>query len=496
MDHMAAQGGSRDDCDVPPYSRVFVVCGKNATEQQMANLFSQCGTVQNVKITRHRDTNEPKGFCFVKFERASAAAAAVEKLHGFPMGSDAPPLKVIIANAKGSPNNQHQPESKDPDDIPARSRLFVVLPKEMTDEDLQQMFSRFGELESYRVVKDRATGLSKGIAYVKYPKASMAAIALEEINSEHQDGERKIKVVFAEPKGSKQFMAGPAGPAGPLLATAHMNNMGQYGGMQMQTLSAYPVPGQYVDYGVPLQATQTTQPNCRLYVVCHRSMSQDTLVRAFARFPGLESVDLKRDKRTGESKGFAFVSYSSAQVAAMVKDQMNDFMFPNGTRIKVVFAEKPGFAGAAEQQSQPQQHTYHAPMTPAYAGVGVGVPQMHAGMYGSYPPPLGMQSNMVEMSSQSEDSTENTRLFVVTKQPVSEYILNDVFGYIPGLEYVRVIPGKTYGYVKYKTAQAARTAMHHFNDKEILGQKLRVMIADPPPSGDGQDRGRKRGRDE
>ncbi|ETO07443.1 RNA recognition motif-containing protein RRM, partial [Reticulomyxa filosa] len=62
-------------------------------------------------------------------------------------------------------------------------RLFVAsLSFKTTDEKLQKIFSQYGELEEAVIIRDRATGSSKGYGFVvfKTPQAAAAAVAQPE----------------------------------------------------------------------------------------------------------------------------------------------------------------------------------------------------------------------------------------------------------------------------------------------------------------------------
>lgn len=55
------------------------------------------------------------------------------------------------------------------DDDPERlQRLFIIVPKTATEEELHAHFKQFGAIDYISIVKNRETGESKGIAYVKY----------------------------------------------------------------------------------------------------------------------------------------------------------------------------------------------------------------------------------------------------------------------------------------------------------------------------------------
>ncbi len=54
----------------------------SATEQALMDTFSECGTVDTVKIIMDRDSGRSKGFAFVEMATDSDAQAAITKLNG------------------------------------------------------------------------------------------------------------------------------------------------------------------------------------------------------------------------------------------------------------------------------------------------------------------------------------------------------------------------------------------------------------------------------
>jgi len=54
----------------------------SVTDATLQGLFSQCGTVESVKIITDRDTGRSKGFGFVEMSSDSEAEAATSKLNG------------------------------------------------------------------------------------------------------------------------------------------------------------------------------------------------------------------------------------------------------------------------------------------------------------------------------------------------------------------------------------------------------------------------------
>ena len=84
------------DIDNPPFSRVFIVCGRSLSSEEVRDAFSVYGTVEDVRMVKDKVTRENKGICFVKFSKASAAAMAIEYLDGKVIGSDSKPIKASV----------------------------------------------------------------------------------------------------------------------------------------------------------------------------------------------------------------------------------------------------------------------------------------------------------------------------------------------------------------------------------------------------------------
>ena len=59
-------------------------------------------------------------------------------------------------------------------------KLFVAgLPYDLDDAELEEIFEKFGTIASARVAIDRATGKSKGFAFVEMPNDTEAKNAIE-----------------------------------------------------------------------------------------------------------------------------------------------------------------------------------------------------------------------------------------------------------------------------------------------------------------------------
>lgn len=74
------------------------------TDQDLTNLFSQCGTVESAKVINDRDTGRSKGFGFVEMSTDQEAADAINKFNGVDHGGR--PLKVNEAQPMAPRNNR------------------------------------------------------------------------------------------------------------------------------------------------------------------------------------------------------------------------------------------------------------------------------------------------------------------------------------------------------------------------------------------------------
>lgn len=80
------------------------------------------------------------------------------------------------------------------------NRLYVGnLPYSTTDEELQQLFSQAGTVDSVRVMRDTATGRARGFAFVQMGTEAEAQKAIDEFHQYQLNG-RPLVVNEARPK--------------------------------------------------------------------------------------------------------------------------------------------------------------------------------------------------------------------------------------------------------------------------------------------------------
>lgn len=69
----------------------------------------------------------------------------------------------------------------------------------MTDDDLNNLFTPFGEVTSAKILKDKMNGRSKGFGFVEMPNADEAQAAISNLNDSEVQG-RKVIVNESQPR--------------------------------------------------------------------------------------------------------------------------------------------------------------------------------------------------------------------------------------------------------------------------------------------------------
>lgn len=93
-------------------------------------------------------------------------------------------------------------------------KLYVGnLPYAVTEEKLQEVFSRHGTVTSVRIITDKFTGRSKGFGFVEMGSEEEASQATQALHGNDLDG-RALVVSEArpqEPRSSQGFRSGGRG---------------------------------------------------------------------------------------------------------------------------------------------------------------------------------------------------------------------------------------------------------------------------------------------
>ncbi|XP_035424091.1 ELAV-like protein 1 isoform X2 [Cygnus olor] len=178
-DHMA------EDCrdDIGRTNLIVNYLPQNMTQDELRSLFSSIGEVESAKLIRDKVAGHSLGYGFVNYVTAKDAERAINTLNGLRLQSKT--IKVSYA----------RPSSE----VIKDANLYISgLPRSMTQKDVEDMFSRFGRIINSRVLVDQTTGLSRGVAFIRFDKRSEAEEAITNFNGHKPPGSSEpITVKFA-----------------------------------------------------------------------------------------------------------------------------------------------------------------------------------------------------------------------------------------------------------------------------------------------------------
>ena len=73
----------------------------------------------------------------------------------------------------------------------------------ISDDQLRELFEKFGEIKSCKIITDRDTNRSKGFGFVEFFTDEAGNAAIEGMNGKDVEG-RELHVSVAKPKAPKQ----------------------------------------------------------------------------------------------------------------------------------------------------------------------------------------------------------------------------------------------------------------------------------------------------
>ncbi|XP_018092709.1 RNA binding motif protein 45 S homeolog isoform X1 [Xenopus laevis] len=477
---------SAGNLEDPPNSRVFLVVSKYATEDLIRERFSDFGDIQDIWVVKDKQTKESKGIAFVKYAKSSQACRAMEEMHGRCLSESTKPIKVFIAQSRGSSNHRDVEDEE-------LTRIFVMIPKSYTEEDVKQKFKEYGQIEYCSIIKNKNTGESKGLAYVRFLKPSQAALAIENCD-------RSFKAILAEPKNKGGGGSGGGGAENDYHNSARQETMIQHDHTAAATVFSYEYDYSSYDKNTDARTQETISK--RLIVVSRLPMIQEQVHNLFDLIPGLEYCEVQRDPYN--SFGHAIVQYQNISSAIYAKYKLHGFEYPPGNRLGVTYLNDGGDGSellrkmasqmvAAQVSSLVWGSSQHYPSAPlmgrAYPyGAGMDASQdasltPYERAYGS-PVTSQLQTDAALPSIKKKapsDAQSKERLFIVfNPHPLSLDIMEDAFCRFGNLIEVYIVPGKNVGYARYADVSSANEAIAVLHGKMVNGVKLKVMQADSP----------------
>ncbi|KAH8375761.1 hypothetical protein KR200_009041 [Drosophila serrata] len=159
-------------------------------EKDLRELFSVCGEIKDAKIVRDPQTRTSLGYGFVVFENMVNAVAAQILVDGHEVRGKK--LKVAFARPRG----EH---------IMNANLYLSFLPPNVDEEKLKELFGQCGKIIEAKVLRDKTTGESRGIGFIRFDLHVSALRARDTFNFYCFRGSTTpISVRFRQPRKPKE----------------------------------------------------------------------------------------------------------------------------------------------------------------------------------------------------------------------------------------------------------------------------------------------------
>uniref|UniRef100_A0A3Q3J5N9 Polyadenylate-binding protein n=1 Tax=Monopterus albus TaxID=43700 RepID=A0A3Q3J5N9_MONAL len=270
---------------------------KSIDNKALYDTFSAFGNILSCKVVC--DENGSKGYGFVHFETQEAAERAIEKMNGMLLND----RKVFVGRFKSRKEREAE--------LGARAKEFTNVyiknfGDDMDDEKLRELFSKYGNAMSIRVMTDDS-GKSRGFGFVSFERHEDAQKAVDEMNGKELNG-KLIYVGRAQKKVERQ--------------TELKRKFEQ---MKQDRITRY--------QGVNLYVKNLDD-----------GIDDERLRKEFSPFGTITSAKVMME--AGRSKGFGFVCFSSPEEATKAVTEMNGR----------IVATKPLYVALAQRKEERQAH--------------------------------------------------------------------------------------------------------------------------------------------
>ena len=170
------------------------------TEEELKELFSPFGEIEQIKLPKYQDSGRNIGYCHIYYTSVDSANKALE-LDNYTLGKRY--LKLSLANK--SSNELNKTQKINPNDVPVNCLTAFIrnLPYESTEKEIGDKFRSCGKIKGIRMVYNSKNKKFKGFCYIDFKEHNGLLKALE-LNGKDFQG-RKLQVDFEENKPKKGY---------------------------------------------------------------------------------------------------------------------------------------------------------------------------------------------------------------------------------------------------------------------------------------------------
>jgi hypothetical protein len=157
------------------------------SDKDLAALVEGCGRIKSMKAIIDKQTNKCKGFGFIDFENHEDAQNAISELQ----------KKGYTAQLAKSSQQQEQDET---------NLYFANLDLNMTEQDLRQALSEFGNVVSVRILRDQDKR-SRGVGFARMNDKKQCQEIIDQFHNKTFPNftEKSVQVKFADASKNKKL---------------------------------------------------------------------------------------------------------------------------------------------------------------------------------------------------------------------------------------------------------------------------------------------------
>ncbi|XP_035726152.1 ELAV-like protein 1 isoform X7 [Vespa mandarinia] len=305
---------------------------QSMTQDEIRSLFSSIGEVESCKLIRDKLTGQSLGYGFVNYHRPEDAEKAINTLNGLRLQNKT--IKVSYA----------RPSSEA---IKGANLYVSGLPKNMTQQDLENLFNPYGRIITSRILCDNITvrqfvlgggdnlpGLSKGVGFIRFDQRVEAERAIQELNGSVPKGSSEpITVKFANnPSNNKAIppLAYLAPQATRRFGGPIHHPTGRFRYIPLSPLSRYsPLAGDLLANSMLPGNAMNGSGWCIFVYNLAPETEENVLWQLFGPFGAVQSVKVIRDLQTNKCKGFGFVTMTNYEEAVVAIQSLNGYTLGN-----------------------------------------------------------------------------------------------------------------------------------------------------------------------
>ncbi|GAB2300641.1 Polyadenylate-binding protein 7 [Dionaea muscipula] len=244
---------------------------------KLQEMFGKFGNISSCKVAVTEE-GKSKGYGFVQFVSEVSANAAIEKLNGSTIAGKQIYVGKFVKKSDRISTNP---------DIKYTNLYMKNLDSDISEEALEEKFSRFGKIVSLAIAKDES-GASKGFAFVNFDNSDDARKAMEAMNGS-QLGSKTLYVARAQKKVERVQILGR-----------------QFEEKRRERMLKYMGSNVYIKN-------------------IHDDMNDEELHELFSQCGTIASLKIMRDDK-GISKGFGFVCYSTPGEASKAVSTFHGYL--------------------------------------------------------------------------------------------------------------------------------------------------------------------------